>query len=213
MRKLKITILIMALLVLTTQAVRHVYVRYLEPRTSVLDKFEETEAKKVIQNAAALSDIVKEYEPARKRVDQLNEEMKKELFGKPNNEYYILETKYREDHKQEYERETELKKGIRDWEIRSKEILELRVFWLFGFIFFVAGIFMLKKRFAWIGMAFIVSGIAEMIWWTSPSFHFFGSPLEFDRLLNNKLCFTIVTIVLLIVAWCLGESKGEKSLQ
>ena len=103
MRKLKITILIMALLVLTTQAVRHVYVRYLEPRTSVLDKFEETEAKKVIQNAAALSDIVKEYEPARKRVDQLNEEMKKELFGKPNNEYYILETKYREDHKQEYE--------------------------------------------------------------------------------------------------------------
>jgi len=43
MRKLRITLFVLALLALTTQATRHVYVRYLEPRISVLDKYDETD--------------------------------------------------------------------------------------------------------------------------------------------------------------------------
>lgn len=55
-------------------------------------------------------------------------------------------------------------------------------------------------------MALIISGFVEMIWWTSPTVGFWGSPVEFDRLLNNKLWFTAITIVLLIVASCLDDS-------
>lgn len=212
MKTLRITVFILALLVLTTQAARHIYVRYLEPRTSVLDKFEKTEAKKVIQNATALSDLVKEYEPARKRVDQLDKEMKKELTQKTRDEYYMFEQKWKEDHEEEYEKEEELRVAIKDWEDRSKEIRELHVFWLFGFIFFIAGIFMIKKGLGWLGTAFIIPGVVEMIWWTSPSFRFAGSPLEFERLLNNKLSFTIITLVILIVAWCLTDSKQKKDI-
>jgi hypothetical protein len=213
MRTLRIVILLIALLVLTTQAARHVYVRYIEPRTSALDRFDDTDAKKVIQGATTLSEIVSEYEPARKRVDDLNKDLKRELSTKTRDEYYMHEQKWKEDYKQEYEREAELKKAIQEWENRSKEILELRVFWLFGLGFFVAGMVMLKKGKNWLGMAFLIPGIVEMIWWTSPSFRFGGSPLEFDRLLNNKLGFTIVTIALLLAAWHLSQRRDKKELQ
>ena len=212
MKALKITVFILALLVLATQVARHVYVRYLEPRTSVLDKFEETETKKVIQRATTLSELVEEYDPARKRVDQLDKEMQIELSKKNSDDYYMFEEKWKEDYKQEYQQEEELKSAIQDWEEKSKEIRELYVFWAFGLFFFAIGIFMLKKGFNWIGMAFIIPGIVEMIWWTSPSFRFAGSPLEFDRLLNNKLGFTIVTLVVFITVWYFSESKRKRNL-
>jgi len=212
MKALKITVFILASLVLTTQAVRHIYVRYLEPRTSVLDKFEETKTKEIIQSATTLSDLVSEYEPARKQVDKLDKEKNLELSKRTRDDYYMFEQKWNEDYKQEYKQESELKLAIQDWEDRSKEIQELYVFWSFGFVFFVVGIFMLKKGLDWLGMAFVIPGIVEMIWWTSPSFRFAGSPLEFDRMLDNKLIFTIITLVILIIVWHLNESKREKKI-
>ena len=210
MRTLRIVILLLALLVLTTQAARHIYVRYIEPRTSVLDRFNETDAKKVIQEATVLADIVKEYEPARERVDSLNKDLKQELATKTRDEYYMHEQKWKEDHKKEYEREAELKEAIQEWENRSKDILELRVFWSFGLVFFLAGAAMLKSGNKWLGMAFLIPGIVEMIWWTSPSFRITGSPLEFDRLLNNKLLFTFATLAVLLVFWIMGERRENK---
>lgn len=213
MRPLRIVILLLAVLVLTTQAARHIYVRYIEPRTSVLDRFEETDAKKVIQKATTLDEIVKAYEPARKRVDELDKDLKQELSTKTRDEYYMYEQKWKEDHKQEYEREEELKKAIQEWEDRSKEILELRVFWFFGLAFFLVGVIMLHRGKNWIGTAFLIPGVVEMIWWTSPSFRFVGSPIEFDRLLNNKLGFTLVTLVFILTAWYLSQRKGKKDHQ
>ncbi|MDP8213654.1 MAG: hypothetical protein P9M10_00520 [Candidatus Euphemobacter frigidus] len=211
MRKLRITLFVLALLALTTQATRHVYVRYLEPRISVLDKYDETDVKKAIQSATSLSDLLKEYGPARKRVDQLEEEKKQEMATKTRDEYFMFAKKWKEDHKKEYEQEYKLKQAIQDWEEKSKKIRELRIFWLFGLVFFVAGAFMLTKGLEWLGIAFIIPGAVEMIWWTSPSFTFVGSPLEFDRLLINKLVFTLVTLVLVIVAWFLSKSRERKN--
>lgn len=210
MRALKRTLLILALLVLSVQAVRHIYVRYIEPRTSVLDKFDDTEAKQVIQSAKSLAELIKEYEPARKRVDELDEEFKKQTSEQPSEEYYDFQRRWREDREDVYKREQELKSAIRQWEDRSTEILELRVFWLFGFAFFLIGAFLHRKSWDWIGMAFIISGFVEMIWWSSPTVGFWGSPVEFDRLLNNKLWFTTMTIVLLIVASCLDDSTRRE---
>ncbi len=211
MKALKITILMLSLLILTTQGVRHIYVRYIEPRTSVLDRFGETDAKKVIQSAQTLAEILAEYEPARRRVDELNKELTKQLSEQTRDEYFMFERKWHEDHKDEYSREEELKRAIQEWESRSNEILELRVFWSFGFVFFLLGAFLVTREKEWMGLALIMPGIVEMVWWTAPSFRFAGSPLEFDRLLNNKLVFTFVTLLVLIVAWALDRSKEART--
>jgi len=207
MRPLQIALFLIAVLVLTTQAVRHVSVRFIEPRTSVLDQYEDTDAKKAIRRAEALSDLVSQYDVAKKRVDELDKEKKQALANKTKDEYDMLGDKWMEDHKEEYERETDLKAAIQQWERQSNEIRELRVFWLFGLAFFVAGALMFARGLKWIGTAFIIPGVVEMTWWTSPTIRFYGSDVEFDRLLTNKLVFTLVTLLLLIVAWCVNDRR------
>lgn len=210
MKALKITVFLLAVLVLTTQFARHIYVRYLEPRGSVLDTYEQTETKKAIKSAASLGELVSRYDVAKKRVDELDKQRKKAEANKSRDDRDVLRDKFGEEHKEDYERETDLKRAIQEWEKRSEEIYELRVFWLFGFAFFLAGAILLVKGREWLGMAFIVSGIVEMIWWTSPSFRFAGSPIEFERLLMNKLVFTIITLILAIAAWVMQEKKPKK---
>src|SRR3990170_7074882 len=95
----------------------------------------------------------------------------------------VLREKFGEDHKTEYDRESDLKGAIQQWEERSKEIHELRVFWAFGFALFLVGTFLQLRGWAWLGISLVIPGIIEMIWWSCPSFRFVGSPLEFDRLL------------------------------
>lgn len=213
MKALKITIFLLAVLVLTTQLARHIYVRYLEPRSSVLDKYEQTETKKAIKTAVSLNDLVDRYDVAKKRVDDLDEQRKKAESSMSKDDRDVFRDKYAEEHKADYERENDLKDAIREWEKRSEEIFELRMFWFFGFAFFLTGALLFVKERAWLGMAFVIPGIVEMIWWTSPSFGLSGSPHEFDRLLMNKLLFTVVTLVLVIATWVFHERslKRDKS--
>ena len=210
MKALKITVFLLAVLVLTTQFARHIYVRYLEPRGSVLDKFEQTETKKAIKGATSLGELVSRYDVAKKRVDELDKQIKKAEANKSKDDRDVLRDKFREEHREDYERESDLKRAVQEWERRSEETYELRVFWLFGFVFFLGGATLLVKGREWLGMAFIVPGIIEMIWWTSPSFRFAGSPIEFERLLMNKLAFTLITLVLVIAAWIMQEMKPKK---
>jgi hypothetical protein len=210
MKALKITLFLLAVLVLTTQFARHVYVRYLEPRGSVLDKYGQTETKKAIKTAVSLDELVSRYDAARKRVDALNEQREKAESNLSKDNRDLFRDRFGEKHKEDYERQTDLKEAISEWEKRSEEIYELRMFWLFGLAFFLAGAILFVKGQGWLGMAFIVPGIVEMIWWTSPSFGFAGSPHEFDRLLMNKLLFTIVTLILVIATWSLHERFLKK---
>lgn len=210
MKAFKITIFLLAILVLSTQFVRHLYVRYLEPRGSVLDKYEQTETKKAIKTAVSLDELLSRYDTAKKRVDELDEQRKKAELNMSKDKRDVFRDQFREKHKEDYERKSDLKEAITEWENRSKEIFELRMFWLFGFVFFLTGAILFVKGYDWLGMAFIVPGIIEMIWWTSPSFRLSGSPIEFERLLMNKVLFTAATLVLVIVTWVLHErSKGH----
>ncbi len=210
MKALKLTVFLLAVLVLTTQFARHIYVRYLEPRGSVLDKFEQTETKKAIKGATSLNELVSRYDVAKKRVDELDNQRKKAEANKSRDDRDVLRDKFREEHREDYERESDLKRAVQEWEKRSEETYELRVFWLFGFAFLLAGAILLVKGREWLGMAFIVPGIIEMIWWTSPSFRFAGSPIEFERLLMNKLAFTFITLVLVIAAWVMQEKRPKR---
>jgi len=211
MKALQIVVFVLAMLVLATLVVRHVYVRFIEPRTSVLDKYDQTETQKAIKSSGSLDELLTQYDPARKQSDDLDKQLKGMEKNKTSDAIEGIRENFKDEHKQEYDRESDLKRAIREWEEKSKEILELRVFWAFGFALFLIGTLLQARRPAWLGMSLVIPGIIEMIWWTCPSFRFAGSPLEFDRLLMNKLVFTLITIVVLIGWWAIVTNTRKQN--
>lgn len=209
MKALKTTLFVLAIFTLATQALRHVYVRYLEPRTSVLDAYEQTETTKSIKEATALQDLVAQYDAAKKQTEALDEERKRAEENLTKDERDVIRDRFREDHEKEYERESDLKEAIRDWESKSEKIRELRLFWLFGLGLFAVGAALYGKRSDWLGLSFLITGAVEMVWWTSPTFTFIGNDIEFDRLLINKLVLTLATLALLVAAWLIDERKNR----
>jgi len=209
MRSLRTVVFIITFFILLTQLARHAYIRFIEPRTSVLDRFDATPARDIIQRATSLEELVSAYETARQRVDELDEELRQALSTRTEDEYYVFREQWNEEHEADYQRERELRNAVGQWERRSGQILELRVFWLFGIVFFLMGMALQWRGGSWLGMAFIISGLLEMVWWTSQSFHFAGSPVEFDRLLENKLIFTAATWLILLAAWYLHRRQAR----
>jgi len=116
MGALQKTLFIIALLTLLTQTVRHLYVRWVEPTSSALDKYEPT-AKEEIKSANSLDELVKQYDEALKKTPEAESKAADPMttFGQPS--------------------ETEIiKTAIREWEARTKEIFELRFFWVCGLV-------------------------------------------------------------------------------
>ncbi len=212
MRGLQITCLILAVTTLSIQSVRHVYVKYFETTASVLDRFEKREKAQLsveIEQAKSLDELVAKYAPARKRTETLDAEMEEAVVNVPAKDRDDVRREFRRAHSTEYDAESTLKSAITDWETRTGEIRELRVFWAFGAGLFLVGCALYLKS-PWLGMALAISGVVEMIWWSSPSFRFAGSPLEFERLLFNKLVFTNITLVLVIAAWLVLSAVMRK---
>ena len=208
MKALQITCIILVLSILLTQSGRHFYVKYLERTSSILDKYKE-DIKKEIEEAGSLEDLVTKYDPAKKRVDKLDALEEEQQKAMPEKDRETFRNEFQEQYKKEYARESELRSAILDWETKSNEIRELRIFWAFGFVLFILGCIIYLKL-PWLGMAFVIPGIVEMIWWTSPSFQLSGTVREFERLLNNKIVFTNITLLLLITVWVICSSRGKK---
>ena len=95
MRALRIVVLVLAMLVLATQAVRHFYVRFIEPRTSVLDKYDQTETQKAIKSAGSLDELLTKYDPARIQADDLDKQLKKMEEGKTKDEIEVTREKFK----------------------------------------------------------------------------------------------------------------------
>ena len=66
MKVFRTVVTILAFFILVPQTVRNVYVRWFEPRESVLDKYKEP-MKGRIQAAASLDELVEMYEKAHKK--------------------------------------------------------------------------------------------------------------------------------------------------
>ncbi|HEX4603351.1 MAG TPA: hypothetical protein VH724_05105 [Candidatus Angelobacter sp.] len=187
MNALQKTLAIIAFLILASQTIRHAYLRWIEPRSSVLDAYDKP-LQDEIKNAASLDELVRRYDPVRKQVEQAKQELSK--AGKQLN--------YGEEMGLEpYKSEHALHEAIAEWEKKSKEIHEIRFFWLAGFAFFAAGLVAYRMRNRWFSLTLLIAAFAEFIYWTSPTF-FGANTREFDRLLDNKLAFSIVSLALLI---------------
>lgn len=192
MKALQKTLAIIAFLALASQTVRHAYMLWLEPRGSVLDKYDQP-VKGQIAAAASLDELLRRYDPVHKQADAAKQERLK-----TREEPSFME----QTEKEPYKSEKMLREAITQWEERSKEVRALRFYWLIGLVFLVLGLLTYSKRNRWFGLTLVIAGFSEFIYWTSPTF--LGSTSEFDRLLANKLALSAVSLILLIaVIWFL----------
>ncbi|HEX6878864.1 MAG TPA: hypothetical protein VF135_00745 [Terriglobales bacterium] len=194
MKPLLKTLAILAFLTLSAQSVRHAYILWLEPRGSVLDKFDQP-LKQEITEAGSLDELLRRYEPIRKQVDDARKEAEK--TGK--------EITYQSQSQSEpFKSEQELRSAISEWEGRSKEIRQLRFYWSVGLIFLLIGTLSYWRWNRWFGVTLVIGAFSEFLYWTSPTFLGAGTR-EFERLLINKLSFSLVSLLLLVaVIWLWG---------
>lgn len=202
MNALQKTLGIIAFLILSSQTVRHTYVRWFEPRASVLDKYDKP-LKDEIASATSIDELLRHYDPVRKQVDAAKQELSK--AGK--------KLTYEEEKDVEpYKSEHALREAITEWEEKSKEIHEIRFFWLIGLAFFVLGLLTYRKVSRWFGLTLLIAAFTEFIYWTSPTF-LGANTREFDRLLGHKLTFSVISLILLIVVIWLNRTFTNEAEQ
>lgn len=201
MKALEKTIVVLAFLALVSQTVRHAYMLWGEPRGSVLDKYDQPR-KGEIGTATSLDELLRKYDSVRKQVDEARQERAKAAkvardTGTPG----VTTLTYSDEMQTEpYKSERELREAINDWEQKAKEIRELWFFWTVGLVLLVTGMVLYRVQSQWFGLILIIAALSEFVYWTSPTF--FGGTREFDRLLWNKLLFSLISLALLFaVIW------------
>ncbi|NOX53934.1 MAG: hypothetical protein GXP27_05740 [Planctomycetes bacterium] len=191
MKTFQRVLFLLAFVPLSAYTARHVYRRWIEPRDSVLDEFREP-IDEEIETASDLESLVARYRKVKHEVDKIAAKHKGED-----------EDEWKDTSEEPFKSEWKLRNAIENWEAREKEIFELRVYWAFGFLAVLSGTILVRKN-PWLGLAMLITGFSEMIWWTSPPWGG-GSAVEFDRLLINKLFFSVASLGLLLgVAWLIG---------
>lgn len=170
---------ILASIILLTQTVRHAYRLWIEPRASVLDRYDRPLQDRIAA-ATSLEELRKLYDPVRKQVDQAraaSAEAESE-FGEP------------------FKSEMQLRAAIEAWEEKAKELRALWFYWIVGLVCLGVGVAFYGRGHRWAGLTLEIAAFAEFVYWTSPSF-FGGNVREFDRLLLNKLLLSIASLALL----------------
>ena len=202
MKALQRTLAILACLFLVIQAVRHAYVLWLEPRNSVLDKYDRP-LRDEIAAARSVDELLARYDPVRKEVDRVKADRR---AADPKASFEALQDT------EPFKSEASLREAIQSWVERAKEIHSLRFYWLVGLILVLVGAASYLRLNAWVGMTLLIAGFSELIYWTSPTF--LGAVTkEFDRLLVNKLVLSLVALALLAVTirilGAFAETKHE----
>jgi hypothetical protein len=64
----------------------------------------------------------------------------------------------------------------------------------------------------WFGLTLLIAAFAEFIYWTSPTF-LGANTREFDRLLGNKVAFSVVSLILLMAVIRLNHVFTDKAEQ
>jgi hypothetical protein len=187
---------LVGLLFAGTHLVRHTYVLWIEPRTSVLDAF--SEAKMVAGPEKSLEELLAAYKQAH---DEVETEKKRAGGSAEENEYRRFQEK-------PWSTERELQAAIRERERHARELIELHFFWWSGFVAILIGAALSNRR-PWLGFSFCMLGFLEMAWATFPAISRFGWAVELRDLLTLKVAYSAAMLVLLVVGWLKVERKAE----
>src|SRR5258708_1377997 len=183
MKATRLILFVLGLLSFGAQVVRHVYVRWFEPTHSVLEKYE-APVRGDIRNSRSLSDLESRYAVELKKAG-----------GHPTSRDTVLSEEGAPGTARPAV--TQLREAIEEWEAHEKEIRELRFFYFAGFVVLLAA-WLLNGRFPWSALSLTILGFCDMLWATSPSWRS-GPAAEFQRLLENKIVFSLLAIVLLLL--------------
>lgn len=204
MRRFQAILGLLALTALGAQTLRHAYVLLVEPRGSVLDKYEP--GKEDVMSAKSLDELLGLYESARQKIAAA----KARNPIRPDESAYNYEDRLGES-EEAFRAENVIESAIREWESHHGALYELHFFFLAGAAVAVLGALVYLRMQTWAGTCLCILGTLEMIWATSPSFAVFGSPPEFDRLLTFKLVYSIVALLLVLIGWRIAsrsETRG-----
>lgn len=188
----------LALLGLSTQLLRHLYVGWLAPTTSVLDKYKD-KTEQDIGASQSLEELIQQYDETQNKAKEWEKDKTPEQIAK--------EAYWAEPHKAT----GKVKEAIDAWENRRREISELHFFWWCGVLCVALGMIILVRANQWLGVGTIVVGFVEMIYWTSPAFRWFGGGGEFERLLFWKLVYTATSLALLFGLWAYFARRTRHS--
>ena len=185
------------MLIVLTQTVRHLYVRCYYDRPSVLEKYHDNEIDKQIKKSVSLDSLLIKYDIAFNDVKE---------FEKGKTKIEIDSLKRIDD--KLYETKLSYKDAIEDWEAKENKTHEVIRFWMSGLILISIGSFFYYKRNKWFGLSLIITGLVELIWWSSPDLTLSGATLEFLKYLNVKLILSSITLFILILLWFI-DKNGE----
>jgi hypothetical protein len=198
MRAFLVTAGLLFLLGLSTQLLRHIYVGWLEPRASVLDKYKDKTEKDIVASES-LDELLRQYEEAQTKHKEWEQGKTPAQKAK---EAYLQES---------YKSKEELKEAIEAWENRSREISELHFFWWCGLFCVGLGLACFVRANQWLGVGAILVGFVEMLYWTSPTFRMLGGGVEFERLLVWKTVYTVLSLALLLALWVYFLRRTSRS--
>ena len=200
MNALQKTLAILAFLILVTQTVRNTYQLWLEPRQSVLDLYGRP-TKSEIAQATSLEELTSRYDVVYKEAAKARQDEIK--AGKdPLSHSYESEP---------FKSETELSMAITEWESNTKEVRELRFYWFAGLGFLIMGALVYAKWNQWLGLSLSIIAFTEFSYWTEPASGYYHATRQFERLVANKLAFSVVSIVLLLMVIQLQEIFKKKA--
>jgi hypothetical protein len=198
----KITLVILgllALLIVGAQTFRHIYVRWVEPRGSVLDQFE-SQTEKDIAASKPLEDLVARYAETKKRVDEDEAKREAEEAKRPPNSPRDT-SDYERFQREPYKSKQQLEQAIHERESHGRQLSELHFYWWCGIVSAVIGFAAYFRLNNWFGLSVMILGYIEMMYATCPSFRSFGAAQEFDTLLTTKVVYSVLTVISVLVFW------------
>lgn len=200
MRGLQTTMFVLLFLVVSTQTLRHVYVKWVDPTGSVLDEFREP----VEADIVASQDL----DELKRRYAKAHEALKAYEKDRPLRDIQLA----RETGRDVYREQQELREAIERLEDQERQLFQLRFYWGCGLLGVLLGLLAYVRLNPWVGVAGLLAGFVEMAVWTSPLWRSWGPQHRFDALLMSKLVLSAVTLALLLSAWLWSERVRRRAI-
>lgn len=191
MKALKIVLLIFGLYALVhaaSQTLRHAFVAFVEPESSVAAELDP--AKATISETTSQDELVAKYKQAQAKVVEWNE-------GKSQME--IRQAQYGEEEPHLSARL--LREAIEAREREARQLREVHFYWWCGAACLVVGIGCWRGLDRWLGVGLLIVAFVEMLYWTSPELRLWSAGGEFRRLVQWKLVYSAGTLAMLVGLW------------
>ena len=189
MQRLQTTLFVILMVVLTTQTFRHVYVKWIEPKGSVLDEFR-APAEKKLADTKSLEELKAMYAKARGNLESYEK-------GKSLEEIALA----RETERETYRDERQIEEANKEVEFRERTIFQVWFYWGVGLCSILLGLFVGARIDPWVGMVGLITGFGEMAIVTNPLYRSWGPQTGFEELLTLKMVLSVLSIALLLFLW------------